>query len=774
MAVTRQTLAELTRQAHTIEHMLDSQTRDLSRRWVKAWDAINAAIEAAVTQALMEGDDAGVSRIIAQQKAAQALRIATATLTGLLQQSAILSRQGARRLIAQATTDQLRLVGTQLPSSFDLSLIRTDSRQMAAIGRRSLQQITVRHHYLNARATEAMKHHLTVGVSLGQNPRDVTAKKMVDAVQGEFEGGLARAQVIARTEQLDAYRAAAKASDRAMSDILDCWIWHAELGSRTCFPAGTMVTTDHDCVPIEQLETGDVVLTHTGKFRKITETMSRPYTGRMVTITTPVGQVTSTGDHPFLVERQGKLNWVEAREVRAGDRIFSDRKSVSDGPHHPIGERPVELGVGDPKDRVAARLHEPVLAGIPSLGVPVPVGAVDFNDDRAVKQEKVDRVVPRSDRGLLLEGDAQLSKTESDVPLRLGLSRVPAIALGRAETAAASRTRLDPEFLTARQTHVRMSRPSALLGAMRQSSLSAVEELPACLAWLNRRASLAAILAPLGRDAGVGSELGAAVNALRVSAAALISRPASAGAIFAGPLHRHGERLSAWAHRLHARGSDSASPTMRMLLLMLRIAGRRAVPAIPLSDLRWGGIESGVTDFASAFHGYMVSSVTDHYQSLTVHNVEVDQDHSYVADGVVVHNCPSCLAQHGTRHPMDEDGPIDHHQGRCTRLPVTKTWSELGFEGITEPDPHLTPQAGDGVRWLQSQPAATQEKILGPKRYDAWRDGRYPPEDWSVRKTHWSEGPDGKPRQDWRDSMHVGPVRKPGEKGLPPVEPHKV
>lgn len=369
MAVTRQTLAELTRQAHAIEHMLDSQTRDLSRRWVKAWDAINDALEAAATQALMEGEDAGVSRIIAQQKSAQALRIATATLTGLLQQSAVLSRQGARHLIAQATTDQLRLVGTQLPSSFDLSLIRTDSRQMAAIGRRSLQQITVRHYYLNARATEAMKHHLTVGVSLGTNPRDVTAKRMVDAVQGEFEGGLARAQVIARTEQLDAYRAAAKASDRAMSDILDCWIWHAELGSRTC---------------------------------------------------------------------------------------------------------------------------------------------------------------------------------------------------------------------------------------------------------------------------------------------------------------------------------------------------------------------------------------------------------------------ASCIHMHGTRHPMDEDGPIDHHQGRCTRLPVTKTWAELGFEGITEPDPHLTPKAGDGVRWLQSQPAATQEKILGPKRYDAWRDGRYPPDDWSVRKTHWSEGPDGKPRQDWRDSLHVGPVRKPGQKGLPSVEPHKV
>ena len=255
----------------------------------------------------------------------------------------------------QAVTDHHRLISTQTPPGFNIDLLRVDPEQLRAIGDRSLQQITVRHWELNARATESMKHHLTVGTALGHNPRDVTARNMVDAVQGDFEGGLARAQVIARTEQLDAYRAAGKASDDAMADILDHWVWHAELGARTC---------------------------------------------------------------------------------------------------------------------------------------------------------------------------------------------------------------------------------------------------------------------------------------------------------------------------------------------------------------------------------------------------------------------ASCLAMHGTEHPLEEEGPIDHHQGRCTRLPVTKTWEQLGFKGITEPDPHLTPKAGDGERWLESQSETTQKRILGPKRYDAWKDGRYPSSDWTVRKTHWSEAPDGTPRQDWRDSLHVGPVRE--------------
>ena len=54
--------------------------------------------------------------------------------------------------------------------------------------------------------------------------------------------------------------------------------------------------------------------------------------------------------------------------------------------------------------------------------------------------------------------------------------------------------------------------------------------------------------------------------------------------------------------------------------------------------------------------------------------------------------CISCIAQHGTRHPADEPGPLDHHQGRCVAVPATKSWRELGFD-IDEPD-ELQTQTG--------------------------------------------------------------------------------
>lgn len=104
--------------------------------------------------------------------------------------------------------------------------------------------------------------------------------------------------------------------------------------------------------------------------------------------------------------------------------------------------------------------------------------------------------------------------------------------------------------------------------------------------------------------------------------------------------------------------------------------------------------------------------------------------------------CISCIAQHGTRHPVDEPGPLDHHQGRCAAMPATKTWRELGFD-IDEPE-ELKTQTG--VEWFNSLDEKQQQNILGPKRYEAWKDGRFPPEMWSQRRS--SKG--------WRDAYHVG------------------
>ncbi|MDR0482577.1 MAG: phage head morphogenesis protein [Cellulomonadaceae bacterium] len=49
-------------------------------------------------------------------------------------------------------------------------------------------------------------------------------------------------------------------------------------------------------------------------------------------------------------------------------------------------------------------------------------------------------------------------------------------------------------------------------------------------------------------------------------------------------------------------------------------------------------------------------------------------------------SCCTCIALHGTIHPIDED-MLEHQSGRCAPVPLTKTWRELGFD-VDEPERH--------------------------------------------------------------------------------------
>ncbi len=109
--------------------------------------------------------------------------------------------------------------------------------------------------------------------------------------------------------------------------------------------------------------------------------------------------------------------------------------------------------------------------------------------------------------------------------------------------------------------------------------------------------------------------------------------------------------------------------------------------------------------------------------------------------------CPSCWGQHGSLHSIDELGPLDHQQGRCTGVPTTKSWADLGFD-IEEP-PSLLPDAEEQFGALRP---AEQFEILGPARHAAWSRGEFPMDSWSVRRTT-----DG-----WRDSYGVAPAPSSG------------
>lgn len=91
--------------------------------------------------------------------------------------------------------------------------------------------------------------------------------------------------------------------------------------NRNCLPAGEPVRTPTGYRPVEAVETGDLVLSGSGNWKKVSRTYERKFTGMMVKATASwLGlPVTCTAEHPLLALRSGKEDYVEAHVLRPGD-----------------------------------------------------------------------------------------------------------------------------------------------------------------------------------------------------------------------------------------------------------------------------------------------------------------------------------------------------------------------------------------------------------------------------------------------------------------------
>lgn len=99
--------------------------------------------------------------------------------------------------------------------------------------------------------------------------------------------------------------------------------------------------------------------------------------------------------------------------------------------------------------------------------------------------------------------------------------------------------------------------------------------------------------------------------------------------------------------------------------------------------------------------------------------------------------CPSCLSMNGRTFDIDEPGPLDHPNGRCTAIPLAKSWKELGIDA-DEPQS----QFPDAKAWFAQQDAKVQQKIMGKARLDALNKGRIDWDKLAVKKSN----------PGWRDS----------------------
>lgn len=152
------------------------------------------------------------------------------------------------------------------------------------------------------------------------------------------------------------------------------------------------------------------------------------------------------------------------------------------------------------------------------------------------------------------------------------------------------------------------------------------------------------------------------------------------------------------------------------------------------------------TPLCSLFEYTTLSAVGHGTTANFVFNIEVEGDHTYVANGFVVHNCDLLANQnlHGLGpggYPPDGVPATPHPGCTCTQTAIIdqmNTERELAELDGTPPPPETWNVGGfsSASDWLGRQPEEMQLAILGPTRLEAFRDdpGRVLDEGGAIRR----------------------------------------
>ncbi len=221
-----------------LTRLTDAQTRDLVTAWARAWDEIAPDLSALLVELLLAGDNISRAQMLRSERLRKSLTLVAAALEDLSQASVVRITRDLQALVDTAGAAQASIIDSQLPPGasqlVDLDAwSKVDPDQLTAIVERTAEQITALHLPLSAEAYDAVRRELVRGIAAGTNPR-ATAGRMVARARSGFNGGLTRALTIARTESLDAHRAAAALGQAPHADVLAGWQWVAALGARTC------------------------------------------------------------------------------------------------------------------------------------------------------------------------------------------------------------------------------------------------------------------------------------------------------------------------------------------------------------------------------------------------------------------------------------------------------------------------------------------------------------------------------------------------------------
>lgn len=237
MAITDETLLIAADTKRRLRTMSDQQILAITRAWVDAWDSLGPEFHEALLEVIGDGKTrVPYSKVVKSKRLKDALRQARTTLDELAAQTQVVVTNDLASAVLDAADTHLAVSRSQLPPNTAGLAINFDAMSKTALDAivlRSTEQIHSSSRPIPADVQRMMKRELVRAIAVGDNPR-TTAARIVKRAEGQFNGGLARAGVIARTELLDAHRNGALTAAKQNKDLLAGWVWSASLDARTC------------------------------------------------------------------------------------------------------------------------------------------------------------------------------------------------------------------------------------------------------------------------------------------------------------------------------------------------------------------------------------------------------------------------------------------------------------------------------------------------------------------------------------------------------------
>ena len=233
MTVTRETLRQAAAMRVEVSKTVDKATRDLVQAWSGAWAEVADEWSTALDELTAAGEWPTRTQVFRAKRAQRALNATVEALEGLASTSGVRIIQDVPVMSALGMVWAEQLVASQWPKGEALDWAAVDPKALSSIVKRTTQQIEKATRRLPQDQSAVMKQVLVRGIAVGDNPRRAAAL-MLDRLGGVFDGGRRRAETIARTEMLDAHRAAALAARKENANVLAGWEWQATLDVRTC------------------------------------------------------------------------------------------------------------------------------------------------------------------------------------------------------------------------------------------------------------------------------------------------------------------------------------------------------------------------------------------------------------------------------------------------------------------------------------------------------------------------------------------------------------